>query len=139
MPRQPRLDAPGALHHVMGRGIERTKVFHGDTDRDDFVNRLAVLCRDRSLVVYAWALMPNHVPLIGVPETERVTQGESGEFAITVGGDYCITDDRPRAFGLEELRIAPFCGILLAEKQEKLPCQQRWERGEPTAAPIGYR
>jgi len=63
MPRQPRLDAPGALHHVMGRGIERTKVFHGDTDRDDFVNRLAVRCRDRSLVVYAWALMPNHFHL----------------------------------------------------------------------------
>lgn len=26
MPRQPRLDAPGTLHHIMGRGIERTKV-----------------------------------------------------------------------------------------------------------------
>ena len=64
MPRQPRLDAPGALHRVMGRGIERTRVFHGDTDRDDFVNRLAVLCRDRSLVVYAWALMPNHFHLL---------------------------------------------------------------------------
>ena len=118
MPRQPRLDAPGALHRVMGRGIERTRVFHGDTDRDDFVNRLAVLCRDRSLVVYAWALMPNHVHFIGVPETEEgVTQGESGEFSITVGGDYCITDDRQRAFGLEELRFAPFCAILLTEKQ----------------------
>ncbi|MGD0918436.1 MAG: transposase, partial [Thermodesulfobacteriota bacterium] len=27
MPRQPRLDAPGALHHLMGRGIERTQIF----------------------------------------------------------------------------------------------------------------
>ncbi len=31
MPRQPRLDALGALHHVMGRGIERTKIFQDDT------------------------------------------------------------------------------------------------------------
>jgi len=35
MPRQPRLDAPGTLHHVMGRGIEwergsdQTKIIRG--------------------------------------------------------------------------------------------------------------
>ncbi len=33
MPRQPRLDAPKTLHHVMERGIERTKIFPTDTDR----------------------------------------------------------------------------------------------------------
>ena len=27
MPRQARLDAPGTLHHVMVRGIERTTLF----------------------------------------------------------------------------------------------------------------
>lgn len=27
MPRQPRLDAPGTLHHVMGRTIDRGKIF----------------------------------------------------------------------------------------------------------------
>ena len=27
MPRLARLDAPGVLHHVMGRGIERRKIF----------------------------------------------------------------------------------------------------------------
>jgi len=27
----PRLDAPGVLHHVMGRGIERRKIFLSDT------------------------------------------------------------------------------------------------------------
>ena len=44
MPRQPRLDAPGALHHVMGRGIENTKIFPTDSDRADIVDRLAGLC-----------------------------------------------------------------------------------------------
>lgn len=48
----------------MGRGIERTKVFPEDPDREDFVNRLAGLCRDGSLVVYAWALLPNHFHLL---------------------------------------------------------------------------
>jgi len=27
MPRLARLDAPGVLHHVMGRGIEKRKIF----------------------------------------------------------------------------------------------------------------
>ena len=43
MPRQPRLDAPGALHHVMVRGIERRAIFRDDADRADFVARLAAL------------------------------------------------------------------------------------------------
>ena len=43
MPRQSRLDAPGTSHHVMGRGIEKTKIFREDGDREDFVCRLADL------------------------------------------------------------------------------------------------
>ena len=64
MPRRPRLDAPGALHHVMGRGIERTRIFRNDRDREDFLNRLADLCTAGDLIVYAWSLMPNHFHLL---------------------------------------------------------------------------
>lgn len=64
MPRQPRLDAPGALHHIMGRGIEQTKIFRTDQDREDFLNRLADLCIDGYLIVYAWSLMANHFHLL---------------------------------------------------------------------------
>src|SRR4030042_836780 len=64
MPRQPRLDAPGALHHIMGRGIERTNIFRTDQDREDFLNRLADLCLDGNLMVYAWSLMSNHFHLL---------------------------------------------------------------------------
>ncbi len=64
MPRQPRLDAPGALHHVMGRGIERTRIFRNDRDRKDFLNRLGDLCTGGDLIVYAWSLMPNHFHLL---------------------------------------------------------------------------
>jgi len=64
VPRQPRLDAPGALHHVMGWGIERARIFTNDGDRADFVGRLADLCQARALSVYAWALMPNHFHLL---------------------------------------------------------------------------
>jgi putative transposase len=64
MPRQPRLDAPGALHHVMGRGIERTTIFRTNQDREDFLNRLADLCLDGNLNVYAWSLLSNHFHLL---------------------------------------------------------------------------
>ncbi len=42
MPRQPRLDAPGVLHHVMVRGIERTALFRDDRDHADFVAGVAL-------------------------------------------------------------------------------------------------
>ena len=64
MPRQPRLDAPETLHHVMVRGIERRVIFRDDTDRVDFVARLATLAEQGALTVYAWALLPNHAHLL---------------------------------------------------------------------------
>jgi putative transposase len=64
MPRQPRLDAPGALHHVIGRGIDGIKIFRNRKDREDFLERLADLSRADALRVYAWALMGNHFHLL---------------------------------------------------------------------------
>jgi putative transposase len=43
MPRQARLDTPGALHHVMIRGLERRKIFWDDEDRGGF---LAICCQE---------------------------------------------------------------------------------------------
>ena len=64
MPRQPRLDAPDALHHVMVRGLERRVIFTDAPDRADFVARLAALAEQGALTVYAWALLPNHAHLL---------------------------------------------------------------------------
>jgi len=64
MPRQARLDAPGVLHHVMVRGLERRPIFRNDADRADFVRRLAALVNATGLTVYAWALLPNHAHLL---------------------------------------------------------------------------
>jgi REP element-mobilizing transposase RayT len=60
MPRAPRLDFPGALHHVIVRGIERRKIFRSDRDRKLFLDRLASLVVQSRAALYAWALMPNH-------------------------------------------------------------------------------
>jgi REP element-mobilizing transposase RayT len=64
MPRLARLDAPGVLHHVMGRGIERSDIFLSDEDRNDFITRLATLAQQGDLDVYAWALLSNHFHLL---------------------------------------------------------------------------
>jgi REP element-mobilizing transposase RayT len=48
----------------MVRGIERRAIFRDDTDRADFVARLAALGREAGLTVYAWALLPNHAHLL---------------------------------------------------------------------------
>jgi putative transposase len=64
MPRQARIDAPGALHHVILRGIERKAIFKDDMDRDDFLDRLAHNLVTSSTPCYAWALLNNHVHLL---------------------------------------------------------------------------
>jgi len=43
VPRLARLDAPGVLHHIMIRGIERRKIFMDDKDRENILDRLATL------------------------------------------------------------------------------------------------
>ena len=53
MPGQPRLDTPGALHHVMGRGIDGLKIFGGKKDCEDFLGRLKDLCDKEALSIYA--------------------------------------------------------------------------------------
>jgi hypothetical protein len=40
MPRQARLDAPGTLHHVILRGIERGRIVADAEDRVAFLGRL---------------------------------------------------------------------------------------------------
>jgi len=64
MPRQARLDAPGTLHHVMIRGIERSPIFKDDQDRGDFISRMGMLVQQTGTKILAWALMRNHVHLL---------------------------------------------------------------------------
>lgn len=64
MPRQPRLDIPGALHHVMVRGINRTHIFNDNEDRKKFLEKLGEHIIAGKCAVYAWALMDNHVHIL---------------------------------------------------------------------------
>jgi putative transposase len=63
MPRKARIDAPGALHHIIIRGIERRRIFSDDRDRDNFIDRLGELVSDTQTFCFGWALIPNHLLL----------------------------------------------------------------------------
>jgi putative transposase len=64
MPRKARIDAPGAVHHIIVRGIERRKIFFDDDDRDNFLERLGIILTQTGTPCFAWALMPNHVHIL---------------------------------------------------------------------------
>ena len=64
MPRPPRCDAPGAVHHVWARGIDGRAIFVDDGDRFDLLHRLARILPESEMRCLAWALMSNHVHLV---------------------------------------------------------------------------
>lgn len=64
MPRGPRLDAPGALHHVIQRGVDRGRLFRDTRDYEGFVARLGRILTRTGTGCYAWCLMPNHLHLL---------------------------------------------------------------------------
>ena len=57
MPRKSRIDAPGALHHVIVRGINRERIFNDDPDRFRFLGRLGDLIKKSNTGCFAWALL----------------------------------------------------------------------------------
>jgi putative transposase len=60
MPRTSRIDAPGALHHIIARGIDRKTIFKDDGDRDNFLDRLGNILSETQTACFSWALIPNH-------------------------------------------------------------------------------
>ena len=64
MPRGPRIDFPGAVHHVYARGIEKRNIFTDDSDRIFFLEKVGANLSRFGIQCHAWALMPNHFHLL---------------------------------------------------------------------------
>jgi REP element-mobilizing transposase RayT len=64
MPRSKRLDIPGAIHHVIVRGLERRRIFNDDNDYLNFISRIEKSIKRTNAFCYAWVLMPNHLHLL---------------------------------------------------------------------------
>ncbi|NCC20928.1 MAG: transposase [Alphaproteobacteria bacterium] len=70
MPRSSRLVVPGYPHHVIQRGNRRQQTFFNDNDYRYYLDLLDEWCQAGKTSLWAYCLMPNHVHLVMVPETE---------------------------------------------------------------------
>jgi putative transposase len=64
MPRHRRLNAPGAIHHVIARGLDRQDIFLDDLDRRNFLGRLESALAQTGCQCLAWTLLNNHFHLL---------------------------------------------------------------------------
>src|SRR3989337_636162 len=79
MARIARAVAPGFAHHVTQRGNRRMQTFFGGDDYALYVGLLSERCLELGVQVWAYCLMPNHVHLVVVPETEDGLRRAIGE------------------------------------------------------------
>jgi REP element-mobilizing transposase RayT len=75
MPRQLRIDYPGAIHHVLSRGDRRENIYHDDVDRQDFLKTLAEACQKTDWQVHAYCLMSNHFHLVVETPNANLVEG----------------------------------------------------------------
>lgn len=87
MPRTARVDFPGALHHLIARGIDRQPIVLDDADRNHLLVRIGNVLASARTPCFAWAIMPNHVHLLvktnAVPIStlmQRLLTGHAGYF-----------------------------------------------------------
>jgi putative transposase len=79
MARIARVIAPGLPHHVTQRGNRRQQTFFNDDDYQAYLALMSEWCGKYQVQVWSYCLMPNHVHLIAVPETEEGLARAIGE------------------------------------------------------------
>jgi REP element-mobilizing transposase RayT len=73
VPRQLRIQYPGAIYHAINRGDRREDIFRDDHDRRSFLDTLAEACQKTRWQIHAWCLMRNHFHMvIETPEANLV-------------------------------------------------------------------
>ncbi|MEI7730715.1 MAG: transposase [Verrucomicrobiota bacterium] len=64
MPRQPRIQFPGALYHLVNRGDRDEAIVHTDEDRQRFLETLGEACAKTGWIVHAFCLLPDEFQLV---------------------------------------------------------------------------
>jgi putative transposase len=92
MARQPRLQFPGAVYHVMSRGNRKSTIVEDDDDRRTFMKTFGESARDCHARVYACCLMGTHYhTLLDTP------QGNLSEFIRALNSNYSKAFNRRHA------------------------------------------
>src|SRR6266498_3643446 len=79
MARIARVIVAGIPHHVTQRGNRRMTTFFRDEDYQAYISLLGEWCKKCGVEIWAYCLMPNHVHLIAVPESEDSLRRGIGE------------------------------------------------------------
>lgn len=79
MPRIARVVAPGFPHHVTQRGNRRQRTFFCDQDYQAYLALMGDWCSRCGVQVWGYCLMPNHVHLIAVPDSQDSLRRGIGE------------------------------------------------------------
>ena len=79
MARIARVVAPGVPHHVTQRVNRRQQTFFCDDDSRAYLELMAQWCSRCAVEMWAYCLMPNHVHLVAVPESEDGLRRGIGE------------------------------------------------------------
>ena len=75
MPRRPRLEAPGALHHVVAQAASDCRIVLDDADRLRFLDELRIVVRECGWQCIAYCVMDTHVHLILLTPEPNLGQG----------------------------------------------------------------
>ena len=108
MPRELRIQYPGAIYHVLNRGDQREDIFLDDQDRQRFLATLGEACGKTDWQVHAYCLMRNHFHL--VVETPR---------ANLVAGMHWLSGVYTKRFNIRH----KLCGHVLAGRYKALPVE----------------
>jgi REP element-mobilizing transposase RayT len=109
MPRKSRIDAPGALHYIIGRGINRQEIFSDKTDYRNFLDRLGEILGETKTSCYSWALISNHFHMLlrtGDAPISTVMRRLLTGYAITYNRRHCR------------------CGHLFQNRYKSILCQE---------------
>jgi len=79
MARLARVVIPDLPHHITQRGNRRQQTFFHDGDYAAYLELMGQWCKELGVEIWCYCLMPNHVHLIAVPQTEDGLRRAIGE------------------------------------------------------------
>ena len=79
MARIARIVVPGYPHHITQRGNRRQQTFFNDEDYEEYISLMADWCNRFDVEIWFYCLMPNHVHLIAVPQSDDGLRRAIGE------------------------------------------------------------
>ena len=75
MPRPPRVQCPGGIHHVTARGVRRLPIYTSDADYRLFLDILGLVAERFGWRILAYCLMPNHYHLVIQTPLPNLSEG----------------------------------------------------------------